>query len=165
MDQHAGRTTRPTAVTVAAAIWLFGSAAALVSGMVTCIGLLRQPGDSAIAVFGGVLLLASVGLRVWLALGMARGSDTARVWLAVLAVFAVIGTSVSVGVGGGGPVAAWQLVVPAALVVAAVLSYLPSVRPFFPAVERRPRPPEPRTIGWDPNTGERITEPTTTRVD
>jgi hypothetical protein len=166
MDQHAGTTTRPTAVTVAAAIWLFESATALVSGSVTCLDLLRQPGGSAIAaVFGGVVLLASVGLRVWLALLMARGSGTARLWLAVFAVFAVIAASVRVSGGVGGDLAAWQLVVPATLVVASVLSYLPSVRPFFPAVERRPRTPEPRTIGWDPMTGERITEPTSTRAD
>lgn len=51
---------------------------------------------------------------------------------------------------------------PIALVAATVLSYLPSTRGFFPKTERRVRPAEPRTVGWDPATGERITEPAPT---
>lgn len=102
-------------------------------------------------------MLGWISLCVWLSLRMARGSDTARLWLAGFAVFGAI--SAAVGLVTMPPT--WQLVEPVALLVATVLSYLPSVRPFFPKTERRRRPPEPKTIGWDPTTGERITEPTT----
>jgi FtsH-binding integral membrane protein len=161
MDQHAGTTTRPTAVTVAAAIWWVVSAIPVVS-LVPLVA--AQTWQDSAAVMGDamfvVFVLAFTALCVWLSLRMARGSGTARLWLAVFAAFGAVNVVLGVLTG----TLSWRLLEPAALVVAAVLSYLPSVRPFFPAVERRPRTPEPRTIGWDPTTGERITEPTSTRA-
>ena len=42
------------------------------------------------------------------------------------------------------------------VLVAVVLSFLPAARPWFPPLPRRPREQPPRTVGWDPETGERI---------
>ncbi|WIA99544.1 MULTISPECIES: hypothetical protein [unclassified Curtobacterium] len=53
--------------------------------------------------------------------------------------------------------ATWWFVL---VVVAVVLSFLPAARPWFPPLPRRPREQPPRTVGWDPETGERIVERT-----
>jgi len=161
MDQPARTNERPTAVTVAVAIWWVVSAIPVVALGVVIAGWGRE--DAAAIVGEGlfvVFVLAFSSLCVWLSLRMARGSGTARVWLAVFA--ALGGLNVVIGLATG--TLSWRLAEPAALVVAAVLTYLPSARPFFPKTERRRRPPEPRTIGWDPTTGERITEPPTTQL-
>lgn len=155
--QGAGRPGhRPAVVTAAVAIW----AVVLVVRVVTvAIGSVRlaqdEPGALPAALVGGVLGTGICVLVAWAALLTWRGSGTARVWLGVLGAFAGVNAVIAVVVGS----ADWLTLEPVAVVAAAVLLYLPSARPWFPRVERRPRAVEPRTIGWDPQTGERITEP------
>lgn len=161
MEQHVRTNERPTAVTVAVAIWWVVSAIPVVALVPLVAEWSRQ--DSAAIVGGGlfvVFVLAFSSLCVWLTLRMARGSGTARLWLAIFAAFGAVNLVIGLLTG----TLSWRLAEPAALVVAAVFTYLPSVRPFFPKAERRRRPPEPRTIGWDPTTGERITEPAAPRT-
>jgi len=55
--------------------------------------------------------------------------------------------------------ATWWFVL-VVVAVAVVLSFLPAARPWFPPLPRRPREQPPRTVGWDPETGERIVERT-----
>ncbi|MDP9737408.1 MULTISPECIES: hypothetical protein [unclassified Curtobacterium] len=155
--QGAGRPgRRPTVVTAAVAIW----AVVLVVRIVTvAIGAVRlaqdEPGALPAALVGGVLGIGICALLAWAALLTWRGSGTARVWLGVLGAFALVDVVIAVAVGS----ADWPTLEPVAVVAAAVLLSLPSARPWFPRWERRPRAQEPRTIGWDPQTGERITEP------
>lgn len=105
---------------------------------------------------GGVLFVVVTLFFAWLALRMWRGSANARLWLAIIASIGVV--SMVIGLVTTPP--AWAFLEPLALAVAAVLSYLPSARGWFPKAERRPRRVEPKTLGWDPETGERITEDT-----
>lgn len=155
-EQTAQRTgQRPIVVTVAVAIWWVVLAVRILSVVVRVVQQdAEDPGMLPAALVGGVLGVALSVFLAWVALRMGRGSDTARIWLAVLAALAVVSGVVSVATG----TLTWGVLDPAALGVAAVLSYLPSARPWFPRFERRPRQAEPRTIGWDPQTGERITE-------
>ena len=152
------RTARPTVVTIAAAIWWVVTVVRLAVGVPRLlVGLDTEDTGLLVAtVVGGVLFLALTLFFAWLALLMWRGSGTARLWLAIFAGLAVVSTLV--GLVTTPP--DWTIVEPIALAVAAVLSYLPSTRGWFPKAERRPRRVEPKTLGWDPETGERITEDT-----
>lgn len=146
---------RPTVVTVAVAIWWVVLAVQAVMLAVRIVRMDRE--DPALLPAGIVGAVLGIGFGVFLAWGtlrMARGSGTARFWLALLSASAAVNLVIAV-------VAAepsWTAATAVAIVAAAVLSYLPSARPWFPPSERRPRRVEPRTIGWDPQTGERITE-------
>lgn len=147
---------RPTVVTVAVALWWLVTA---VQVGVAAPGLVADVATAGDLVFGSLLavlfVLAWSALFVWLAARMARGSGRARLALAVFAGLGAVGSIIALASG----TASWTVLQSVALVVAVVLSYLPSARPFFPPAERRPRRQEPRTLGWDPVTGERITEP------
>lgn len=155
MSTNTARRTRPTVVTIASAIWC---AVVLVRLGFLVVAVLNTDGELAVALVGAFIGLAFAALFVWLAIRMARGSGSARLWLAIVAGFAVVNTVVGLVLGAG----AVGFLYPIALVAATVLSYLPSTRGFFPKTERRVRPAEPRTVGWDPATGERITEPAPT---
>lgn len=94
-----------------------------------------------------VLLYAAI---TWAVFRTAAGSRRARVVLVVVAAArAVLGFAL----------APLPLAMIALTIVATVLLFLPEARPWFP---RAPRPAraqrasEPETIGWDPETGERI---------
>lgn len=155
--QETGRPgRRPTVVTVAVAIWAVVLAVRVVSVVIGSVRLaLDEPGALPAALVGGVLGVGICALLAWATLLVWRGSGTARIWLGVLGVLAVVNALVTVAVGSP----TWLTLESVAVVAAAVLLFLPSARPWFPRVERRPRVQEPRTIGWDPQTGERITEP------
>lgn len=147
---------RPTVVTAAVAIWAVVLVVRVVTVVVGAVPTAQdEPGALPVALVGGVLGIGICVLLAWAALLTWRGSGTARVWLGVLGAFAVVNVVIAVVVGS----ADWRTLEPVAVVAAAVLLYLPSARPWFPRWERRPRVREPRTIGWDPQTGERITEP------
>jgi hypothetical protein len=146
---------RPTVVTVAVAIWWTVLAVRTVEVVVGIVRLDREdPALVPAGLVGAVLGIGFCALLAWGALRTARGSGTARFWLALVSAFAVL--NVVIAVFAAEP--SWTVLEPLALGVAAVLTYLPSARPWFPRAERRPRRVEPRTIGWDPQTGERITE-------
>lgn len=151
--QRAGQ--RPTVVTAAVAIWWVVLAVRIVSVVVGVVRLDQEdPALLPAGIVGGVLGVGFSVFLAWVALRMARGSGNARFWLALIAAIAAVNAVIAV-------VATdpdWTILEPIAIVVAAVLTYLPAARPWFPKVERRPRRAEPRTIGWDPQTGERITE-------
>lgn len=155
--QETGRPgRRPTMVTVAVAIWAVVLAVRVVTLSVASVQLAQDEfGGWSIAVIGWVLGVGICALLAWATLLVWRGSGTARVWLGVMGALAVVNAVVAVVVGS----ATWLTLESVAVVAAAVLLFLPSARPWFPRVERRPRVQEPRTIGWDPQTGERITEP------
>jgi len=147
---------RPTVVTAALAIWAVVLLVRVTTVSVAAVQLAQdESGGPLIAVIGGVLGIGICALLAWTTLLVWRGSGTARVWLGVLGAFALVNVVIAVAVGS----ADWPTLEPVAVVAAAVLLYLPSARPWFPRWERRPRAQEPRTIGWDPQTGERITEP------
>ncbi|MGU3409461.1 hypothetical protein ACLBWP_05085 [Microbacterium sp. M1A1_1b] len=151
-------TARPTVVTIAAAIWWVETVVRLAVGVPRLLVSLgtEDTGLLVATVVGGVLFLALTLFFGWLALRMWRGSGTARLWLAIIAGLGVVSTLI--GLVTTPP--DWSLLEPIALAAAAVLSYLPSARGWFPKAERRPRRVEPKTLGWDPETGERITEDT-----
>jgi hypothetical protein len=155
MEQHTDQRTRPRVVTIAVALWwasVIISLGAAAPGMVVS---MREAGGAIIgASLGLVLVLAWSALFVWLATRMGRGSGNARLWLAIIAGLTACSEVLTIATDG----VDWSLVDAFCVVVAAVLSYLPSARPFFPRDARRPRAAEPRTIGWDPTTGERIFE-------
>lgn len=147
---------RPKVVTVAVAIWWLVTAVGLAAAVPGLVGALHDAGGALVGALLGVLfVLAWSALLVVLAFRMGRGGPTARLWLAIFAGLSAVSALIALLTA---PVT-WEAVRPVALVVAAVLSYLPSTRGYFPAVERRPRRGEPTTLGWDPDTGERITEP------
>ncbi|MBF4606390.1 hypothetical protein [Curtobacterium sp. VKM Ac-1393] len=157
MGSDTAQHRRPTIVTVAVVIWWVTTLLRLVVSVPTFVEALRTAGGGFVGTLLGVLLgLGWSALILWLASRMARGSGTARLWLAIIAGFTIV--NVAFGVADGA--AFWVLLSPVAVVVAVVLSYQPSVRAFFPKAERRARAAQPRTLGWDPDTGERITEPT-----
>lgn len=143
---------RPTVVTVAVAIWWTVLAVRTVEVVVGIVRLDRE--DPALVPAGLVGAVLGIGFCAPREQRTARGSGTARFWLALVSAFAVL--NVVIAVFAAEP--SWTVLEPLALGVAAVLTYLPSARPWFPEAERRPRRVEPRTIGWDPQTGERITE-------
>ena len=155
-----GRTTadtggRPTVVTVAVVIWWVVVAVQAVMVVVGIVRLDRE--DPALLPAGIVGAVLGIGIGVFLAWGalrMARGSGTARFWLALLSASAAVNLVIAVVA----TEPSWTEATALAIVAAAVLSYLPSARPWVPSSERSPRRVEPRTIGWDPQTGERITE-------
>lgn len=155
MAQQTEQRARPRVVTIAVALWWASVIISLVAAAPDIVVSMREAGGAIIgASLGLILALAWSALFVWLATRMGRGSGNARLWLAIIAGLTACGavlTFVTDGVD-------WSLVYAVCFVVAAVLSYLPSARPFFPRDERRPRAAEPRTIGWDPTTGERIVE-------
>ncbi|QCR44402.1 hypothetical protein C1N91_13630 [Curtobacterium sp. SGAir0471] len=155
--QETGRPTRrPPVVTAAVAIWAVVLVVRVVTVAIGAVHLaLSEPGALPAALFGGVLGLGICALLAWATLLVWRGSGTARVWLGVMGAFAVVNVVVVTLTGN----ASWLTLEAVAVIAAAVLLWLPSARPWFPRTERRPRVQEPRTIGWDPQTGERITEP------
>lgn len=147
---------RPTAVTVG--VWLmYAHVAVTVVGAV--LSPLSRPPVDAFAIWtiviGYVIGLGWLTLLTWGTLRMGRGSDRARFWLSVwaaLGLLSLFGMVVSRDVTVLGVL---QIVL---TVAAMVFVRLPSARPFFPHTPKGVRrPPEPRTVGWDPNTGERIT--------
>jgi len=155
MEQHTEPRTRPRVVTVAVALWWASVIISLVAAAPGIVVSMREAGGAIIgASLGLVLVLAWSALFVWLATRMGRGSGNARLWLAIIAGLSACSTVFSIATDG----VDWSLADAVCIVVAAVLSYLPSARPFFPRDERRPRSAGPRTIGWDPTTGERIFE-------
>ncbi|PYY63181.1 hypothetical protein DEJ17_01415 [Curtobacterium sp. MCSS17_011] len=155
MAQQTERCTRPRVVTIAVALWWASVIISLVAAAPGIVVSLREAGGGIIgASLGLVLVLAWSALFLWLATRMGRGSGSARLWLAIIAALTACSAVITIATDG----VDWSLVDAVCIVVAAVLSYLPSARPFFPREERRPRAAEPRTIGWDPTTGERIVE-------
>lgn len=155
MEQHTAQRTRPRVVTIAVALWWASVIVSLVAAAPGIVVSMREAGGAIIgASLGLVLVLAWSALFVWLATRMGRGSGNARLWLAIIAGLTACGAVLTIATDG----ADWGLANAVCIVIAAVLSYLPSARPFFPREERRPRASEPRTIGWDPTTGERIVE-------
>jgi hypothetical protein len=156
MEQHTAQRTRPTVITVAVALWWAAVGVRLFLAVFEIVEATLEVGGAIVGLAAGLLFtLAWSALFVWLATRMGRGSGSARLWLAIIAGLTACGavfTIVTVGPD-------WRLVDSACMVVAAVLSYLPSARPFFPREERRPGAAEPCTIGWDPTTGVRIVEP------
>ncbi|WP_420365922.1 hypothetical protein AAEP80_03205 [Curtobacterium sp. L3-7] len=137
----AGPHRRPTIVTVAVALIVVRAVTAAVG-----------PGPAR----GGALLPAEVvavllyAAITWAVFRTAAGSRRARVALVVVAAArAVLGFAL----------APLPLALIALTIVATVLLFLPAARPWFP---RAPRPAraqrasEPETIGWDPETGDRI---------
>lgn len=155
MEQRTEQRTRPRVVTIAVALWWASVIISLVAAAPGIVVSMREAGGAIIgASLGLVLVLAWSALFVWLATRMGRGSGNARLWLAIIAGLAACSAVFAIATDG----VDWSLVDAVCVVVAAVLSYLPSARPFFPRDERRPRSAEPRTIGWDPTTGERIFE-------
>ncbi|OIH96493.1 hypothetical protein [Curtobacterium sp. MCBA15_001] len=157
MDTEAAptRPTRPVAVTIAVVIWWLVFGARLVASVPGLVGELRTAGPLLVGAVGAVVVvLGWTALVAWGAWRMGRGSRTARLLLAVFAGLEGCTVVIQLATGGG----SWLLLETAALLGAAVLTYLPSARGWFPKAERRPRRVEPKTIGWDPETGERITE-------
>jgi len=153
------RGTRPTAVVVAAAIWWAVLALRTVVAVVD-VALRGVDGlaDVPALVLALVFVLGVSALFAWWAWRMWNGSRSARVCLAVGAGLAAVLTAVGMLTRPPGI----STLEPLALVVAAVLSFLPSARRWFPRTSRseRPRVVPPKTIGWDPETGERIVERT-----
>lgn len=155
MEQQTAQRTRPRVVTIAVALWWAGVVVGLVVAAPGIVESVRHSGGAIIgASVGLVVILAWCATLVWLASRMGRGSRTARLWLAIIAGLGACNSGTGVSTVG----LDWRLLATVCVVVAAVLSYLPSARPFFPREERHPRAAEPRTIGWDPTTGERILE-------
>lgn len=155
MEQHTEPRTRPRVVTIAVALWWASVIISLVAATPGIVVSVREAGGAIIGASLGLLfVLAWSALFVWLATRMGRGSGNARLWLAIIAGLTACSEVITIATDGVG----WNLVDTVCVVVAAVLSYLPSARPFFPREERRSRAAEPRTIGWDPTTGERIVE-------
>jgi hypothetical protein len=155
MEQHTEPRTRPRVVAIAVALWWASVIISLVAAVPGIVVSMCEAGGALIgASVGLVFVLAWSALFVWLATRMGRGSGNARLWLAIIAGLTACGTVLTIVTDGPD----WGIVNAVCVVAAAVLSYLPSARPFFPREERRPRPAEPRTIGWDPMTGERIVE-------
>ncbi|PZE67700.1 MULTISPECIES: hypothetical protein [unclassified Curtobacterium] len=155
MEQHTEQRTRPRVVTIAVALWWASVIISLVAAAPGMVVSMREAGGAIIgASLGLVIVLAWSALFVWLATRMGRGSGNARLWLAIIAGLTACSEVLTIATDG----VDWSLVDAFCVVVAAVLSYLPSARPFFPRDARRPRSAEPRTIGWDPTTGERIFE-------
>lgn len=119
-DLRRSRPTRPRAVTVSVALWALW----LVVGVASTVAISALgwglPG------FGGIVALV-VSLVIWAAvvwavLRVLRGSSTAR-W--VLVVIAAFRAALSITTGG------ISLVLLAVSVAAAVLLFVPSVRPWF----------------------------------
>ncbi|MCS6570115.1 hypothetical protein NYQ35_15015 [Curtobacterium flaccumfaciens pv. flaccumfaciens] len=155
MEQHTDQRTRPRVVTIAVALWWASVVISLVAAAPGMVVSMREAGGAIIgASLGLVIVLAWSALFLWLATRMGRGSGNARLWLAIIAGLSACSTVFAIATDG----VDWSFIEAVCVVVAAVLSYLPSARPFFPRDERRPRSAEPRTIGWDPTTGERIFE-------
>jgi hypothetical protein len=155
MEQQTAQRTRPRVVTIAVALWWASVIISLVAAAPGIVVSLREAGGAIIGASLGLLfVLAWSALFVWLATRMGRGSGNARLWLAIIAGLAACSAVITIATNG----VDWSLADAVCIVVAAVLSYLPSARPFFPREERRPRAAEPRTIGWDPTTGDRIVE-------
>jgi hypothetical protein len=155
MEQQTAQRTRPRVVTIAVALWWASVIISLVAASPGIVVSLREAGGAIIGASLGLLfVLAWSALFVWLATRMGRGSGNARLWLAIIAGLTACSAVITIATDG----VDWSLADAVCIVVAAVLSYLPSARPFFPREERRPRAAEPRTIGWDPTTGDRIVE-------
>jgi hypothetical protein len=155
MEQQTAQRTRPRVVTIAVALWWASVIISLVAAAPGIVVSLREAGGAIIGASLGLLfVLAWSALFVWLATRMGRGSGNARLWLAIIAGLTACSAVITIATDG----VDWSLADAVCIVVAAVLSYLPSARPFFPREERRPRAAEPRTIGWDPTTGDRIVE-------
>ncbi|MBT1676681.1 hypothetical protein [Curtobacterium aurantiacum] len=155
MEHDTTQRTRPRVVTIAVTLWWVSVAVSLVVAAPGIVESVRSAGGAILgASVGLVVVLAWSALLVWLASRMGRGSGTARLWLAIVAGIAACNSGADVPAVG----VDWRLLPAVCVIVAAVLSYLPSARPFFPREERRARAAEPRTIGWDPTTGERIVE-------
>jgi hypothetical protein len=155
MEQQTAQRTRPRVVTIAVALWWASVIISLVAAAPGIVVSLREAGGAIIGASLGLLfVLAWSALFVWLATRMGRGSGNARLWLAIIAGLTACSAVITIATDG----LDWSLADAVCIVVAAVLSYLPSARPFFPREERRPRAAEPRTIGWDPTTGDRIVE-------
>jgi hypothetical protein len=155
MEQQTAQRTRPRVVTIAVTLWWASVIISLVAAAPGIVVSLREAGGAIIGASLGLLfVLAWSALFVWLATRMGRGSGNARLWLAIIAGLTACSAVITIATDG----VDWSLADAVCIVVAAVLSYLPSARPFFPREERRPRAAEPRTIGWDPTTGDRIVE-------
>lgn len=160
MEQQTAHRARPTLVTIAVALWWAGVVVGLVVAAPGIIESVRRAGGAIIgASVGLVVILAWSATLVWLASRMGRGSRTARLWLAIIAGLGACNSGTGVSTVG----LDWRLLAIVCVVVAAVLSYLPSARSFFPREERHPGTAELHTIGWDPTTGERIVEMPPTR--
>lgn len=153
------RGARPTVVVVAAAIWwavlALRTVVAVVDIALRGVGGLAEVPAFVLAL---VFVLGVSALFAWWAWRMWNGSRSARVCLAVGAGLAAVLLAVGTLTRPPG-ISALE---PLALVVAAVLSFLPSARRWFPRTTRpeRQRVVQARTIGWDPETGERIVERT-----
>lgn len=98
MSTNTARRTRPTVVTIASAIWC---AVVLVRLGFLVVAVLNTDGGLAVALVGAFIGLAFAALFVWQAIRMARGSGSARLWLAIVAGFAVVNTVVGLVLGAG----------------------------------------------------------------
>jgi|GEM_PF-3446310 len=155
MEQRTEQRTRPRVVTVAVALWWVSVVVSLAAAAPGIVVSMREAGGAIIGASLGLLfVLAWSALFLWLATLMGRGSGNARLWLAIIAGLTACSAVITIATDGMDR----SLVDAVCIVVAAVLSYLPSARPFFPRDARRPRAAEPRTVGWDPTTGDRIVE-------
>jgi hypothetical protein len=139
--------SRPTLVAVAVVLWLALFAFQFVSSLVQFTGHLRA--DGPLAIPAAVIGAAVLAWFVFGALRVGRGSGRARFWMAVLGALALIGAL--------SPPYGTRTVISVLTGVAAVLPYLPAARSYFPPRPQRARKaPEPRVVGWDPETGEPI---------
>lgn len=148
------RPPRPRVVTIAAALQVIAAVVPFARAVPGLVGDLTSPAGLVGGVVATVVVVLWTALLVWLAVRMARGGPRARLALAVFSGLAALSTVIASLTTGP----TWGIALTAAMVVGAVLSYLPSARGFFPKVEPRPRRREPKTLGWDPETGERIVE-------
>lgn len=111
---------RPQVVTVSVVLWLVWVAVCLVA---TVLQFVAGTGDTGIGTLLTVVVAVVVwGLVGWAVVRMAAGSRVARIVLVVVAVFRAVLSLTSGELG---------LLTIALSVVAAVLVFLPSARPFF----------------------------------
>ncbi|MBT2502204.1 hypothetical protein [Curtobacterium sp. ISL-83] len=149
MSDPAARGPRPTVVTVAVALWWLSSAAGVLSTAVRAVVTTER--DGAVSIIPAVVVIGIWVFFGWLGWRVFLGSARARFWVAVLGALSFLGAFA--------PPYGLNTVLGLLPGAVAVLTYVPAARPFFPkAPPRVRRPPEPRVVAWDPNTGEPIRE-------
>lgn len=120
------RADRPQVVTVSFVLWLVWVAACVVATVLQFFATDAAVGQA--PVLAGIVALALWALVTWAVFRMAGGSRVARIVLVVVAAFrAVLSLT-------GGELAVLTI---ALSVVAAVLLFLPSARPFFASQQAR----------------------------
>jgi hypothetical protein len=143
--------TRPVLVTIAVGAWLVVAVVNVVASMARALVAIASGADLPVGtIVQAVVALALWALFAWGALRLAKGSSRARFWLAVFGALGFLGAVA--------PPYGLGTVNGVLLGAAAVLPYLPASRPFFPRTVRAAKSAGPRTLGWDPETGEPIRE-------